>query len=939
MRISLIFSFLLLFLANTVAQDINQNQPDINWKVLKTEHFKIIFPESIETEAQRVANTMEFLREPLQKTQNTEMTKWPIILSTNASVANGYVTLAPKRSEWYAASPQGSLLGTGEWYNLLASHEGRHMVQYDKMDHGLTRLAHILFGQTAANGLSFFSVPSWYWEGDAVGTETALSSTGRGRIPAFDMHTRTLLLSDINYSFYKAACRSFKDYYPNHYTLGYHLTTHVKRNYPVESWSTITRRTANFSVSPFRFSRMMRLTTGFNARRTYNNTMEELDSLWTKKLEGLQITDSKQLSPEKQKVWTNYKYPYDAGDFIICVKSGLADAYQLVKIDKKTGQEEKIRQAAAYDGYSSAGDFICWNEYHSDHRYVNQNYSDIVLYSMSSKKVNYLSEKGRYFVPALSPDAKQIVAVKYSPLRECNLVIIDTESGKEISQIPNPENEFIQTPKWSEDGKKIVYTKQKFDGKSLVIYDMDSKTEKVIIPSGWENIANPIFYGDLILYESAYTGIDNIYAINITNGKRYQISSKKFGSFNPAVSKDGNTLYFASYDVKGHSLHAMTLNPSKWIPIDQIQNRDIHYYEPMISQEQGKSILDGTDQIPKISYESKPYKHFTNLLHIHDWSILPIPPDINFSITSTNLLNTTRLDLGTLFNSNEKTFYNSLNFSYARYYPIFTGGIGIGERTIKFDSPTTEEDTTDTWKETVFGLNISVPYVCSKGNWTRQAMGKIGLAYTSVSDGLYIAETQTDFNGVFIPFSGNIYFSNIMHSAQRDLHPRFAQALNFWVNGTPFKGDFRGEHISLNSKFYFPGFARHHSSVFEAAFENQNPDNYYFQSKIIASRGYQYQYFDRVFRLSAGYELPLFYPDFHLGYLLFIRRVSAGLFYDYGQGQTGNLTSEFNSVSLELNFNFTVFNIPAYLDTGLRFTYQLSTGDIVWDFLFVDIPL
>ncbi|MBT4340143.1 MAG: hypothetical protein HOD63_16255, partial [Bacteroidetes bacterium] len=124
-----------------------------------------------------------------------------------------------------------------------------------------------------------------------------------------------------------------------------------------------------------------------------------------------------------------------------------------------------------------------------------------------------------------------------------------------------------------------------------------------------------------------------------------------------------------------------------------------------------------------------------------------------------------------------------------------------------------------------------------------------------------------------------------------------------------------------------------------AAFENQNPDNYYFQSKIIASRGYQYQYFDRVFRLSAGYELPLFYPDYHLGYLLFIRRVSAGLFYDYGQGQTGNLTSEFNSVSLELNFNFTVFNIPAYLDTGLRFTYQLSTGDIVWDFLFVDIPL
>jgi Tol biopolymer transport system component len=939
MKNSLFVSILILWGLTGHAQDITQNQPDINWKIIKTENFKIIFPDYIEKDAQVVANTLEFVREPISKTLHTNLSRWPIVLSTNGAQANGYVTTGPKRSEWYSAPPQGTFLGTGEWYNLLAVHEGRHMVQFDKLDHGLTRLAHILFGQTIANALSSWSVPMWFWEGDAVGTETALTFSGRGRIPSFDMHVRTLLLNDQKQSYYKASCRSLKDYYPNHYILGYHMVTHVKRNFPVDTWSQVLRRTSNFSISPFRLSRMLKKTTGYNARRTYNNSMKELDTIWRKQIEGLKISEAEMINTTKKKVQTNYNFSCDAGDFIISQKSGMADAYQFVKINKETREEKRIKQAAAYDGYSYAKGWLCWNEYHSDHRYLNQNYSNIVLYHIDSAKTIYFTKNARYFVPALDPEGEKIAVVEFTNTRDCHLLILDRKTKKEIYRLPNKDNYFIKRPQWSPDGKRLVYTKQKYSGKALAMYEPLENKEVVLIPEGTENINNPVFYQNYIIYESAYSGIDNIYAIDIQTKKRYQITSRKYGASMPAVSVDEKTLYFSDYNIKGYDLASMPLDPKKWIPLENVVVRRFNYAEPIIASEQGKSILDGMQNVPRKNYETKDYKTRGHFLNIHDWNIIPGFTDLQFSITSTDLLNTTKLNLGINYHRNEKAFNTFADFSFAKYYPVFSGGFSFGERYLDLDTDGNSGiDSTDTWKEKAMNLNVLVPYVCTRGNWTKQAYGRIGLSYTNIT-GQLIPETGGEINGSFIPLNYQIHFQNSYTSPLRNLHPKYHMSFDLNINHTPFKGDYTGKHLSFNSLLYLPGIGKHHSTIIELGTEYQKPGNYYFNSDVLFARGYQYQYHDKYRKISLGYEMPLIYPDLHLGFLFFLRRISTAIYYDYSRGITNSVAKDYTSASLEINFNFSIFNLPVYLEAGYRHSYRFLDNKITGSFLFLDIPM
>ena len=82
--------------------------------------------------AQRVANLIEHLYLSEIKTMDYPFKKLTLLLSTHSAISNGYVTLAPRRSEWYATPFQ---LGSddGDWYELLATHEMRHVAQYGKL--------------------------------------------------------------------------------------------------------------------------------------------------------------------------------------------------------------------------------------------------------------------------------------------------------------------------------------------------------------------------------------------------------------------------------------------------------------------------------------------------------------------------------------------------------------------------------------------------------------------------------------------------------------------------------------------------------------------------------------------------------------------------------------------------------------------------------------
>jgi hypothetical protein len=101
----------------------------------------------------------------------------------------------------------------------------------DMLNKGFTRGLSWLFGEQATAIVSGLFVPMWFMEGDAVCTETAISHSGRGRIPSFEMEIRSQMLQKGMFSYDKAVFGSYRDFIPDQYVLGYQIVANTRRRF------------------------------------------------------------------------------------------------------------------------------------------------------------------------------------------------------------------------------------------------------------------------------------------------------------------------------------------------------------------------------------------------------------------------------------------------------------------------------------------------------------------------------------------------------------------------------------------------------------------------------------------------------------------------------------------------------------------------------------
>ena len=912
--------------------DSNQPPPGIHWRQLQTQHYAVIFPAEIESEAQRVANTLEYLHQPLRKTLRVESRRWPLVLSNRSTVANGYVSLAPRKSEWFATPPQENFSGTEEWYNLLAVHEGRHMAQFDYHERGFTRLTSFLFGDVGRL-LSFWQTPAWYWEGDAVGIETALSRSGRGRIPEFDIGVRALELSGFRYSYYKAFLNSYRDYYPNHYTLGYLMTTHVRRRYGADAWARIITRSAQRSYSPFAFSRMAKRIIGKNSRQIYQATMNELDSLWQWQSANLTFEEVAPLNKKPKKVWTQYRWPQWSADGSLWVTiSGMADIPTLVRI-QADGREKPLTFVSGPGRVAINGQLATWSVYNTDRFWGSQIASDVAVCDLQTGRVQEITSGGRYFAPAPAPDGKVIAAIEFTPERRCAIVLLDPRTGATIRRFPAPANSFLREPSWSQDGKFLIMTRQQFNGKTLTMLDCHSGEFRDLLPESDENVSNPIQAGDYIFYSSSYSGIDNIYALDLMNGRRYQVISSRFGAFSPMVK--GNQLVYSDYAVKGLDIKCTTLDTVNWRALETIVRRPIDYFAPIIEQENPENPLM-PEKIPNIIYPSTEYSPRVHLINIHSWYFIPVSGFLAAGCFSTDLLNTFQFNPALLYYASEKALFVNATCSYAGIRPIVDVSSGFGRRFALINNG--RRTVTDVWTESNLALNLRLPYDLSSGVYSQRLELSAGFGITSLK-GKEQPKSYANNDGSFCPFYYRIAYQKYRSKALRDLRPVAGLDGQLTLRHTPFKMDYQGRQLVGEGNLYFPGIARHHSLVIGGAVEIQDPTNYRFVSPVSFVRGYAYTYYDHFRRASLDYAFPLFYPDFALGALFNCKRIWSNLFGDRASGKTGSQPVLYDAVGIELQCDFNLFTMPVDLTGGVRYTYRLHERDTRMELVFAGIAL
>lgn len=968
-------------------QTVLPNNPaSIRWRQVNTAHFRVLYPVGYDEQAQRVANTLEHIHEPEARTLGSSPRKISIVLQNQSSVSNAFVSLLPRHSEFYTMPPQDyNFLGTNDWLNLLMSHEYRHVVQYQHATRGFNRVFYYLFGNTTLAGMAQAAAPQWFWEGDAVATETAFTPSGRGRIPNFGLVFKTNLLEGRTFNYHKQYLRSYKHNIPNHYVLGYHMVSYLRRKSgDPEVWGKVTARSWNVPFIPFAFSNAIHHQTGRYVTQLYNDMAADLKKEWQAEIDKLQLTTFEKVNSRPSKAYTDYHYPQAQADgSVVVMRQGIGNIEEFVEL--KGSEQQRIYVPGFINDagmLSVVGSKIVWSEYGYDPRWGVRNYSLIKLYDRAThERVVLAGRHERLSGPALSPDGQRVVAMRSDTDYKNSIVILDVATRRVTKTYDNPENFFYAMPRWSDDGKKIVMLKNTKDGKTISMLDVESGSLTDLMPVSQENVGHPVMQGHYVLFNSPVSGIDNLYALDLESHARFQVTSSKYAAYNPSVSPDGKTLFYNEQTRDGLDVVKAPFDAAAWKTFDAPASSVIgSLYNTLVDQEHHANLLDS---VPQTKLPVKKYSKFRGIINPYSWGLFVTNnlAQINAGVTSRDILNTTQINAGYLYDINEQTSYWNAGVSYQGWYPIIDLSAQTGDReTKKTDFGLKQKFN---WRETTLEGGVRVPLVFTNSKYSRQLTLGNAVGLTRIGDFVntitkngvqvykgperltpafdslvYVYKDQLN-RGTLYYNRFNLSFYNLMKRSPRDFLYRWGQTLDIDYYSAPYGGSYQGALFAVRTAFYFPGLVKHHFAYLRVAsqYSQQGIETnmYTFRNRIARPRGFSYPTDQQFTTASVNYALPLWYPDIALGPVLNLQRIKANFFYDHGKGTgkeyyykpNSNVVymsisdATYQSVGVETTFDFNIMRFLPKFEAGFRTTYRMANkfenSGVVVEFLIGNI--
>jgi hypothetical protein len=898
--------------------DFEQNPSSLEWKHIETEHFDIIFPAEVEREALRVAHLVERAWPYVTRSMEEKPPRIPLILQNQSVHSNGFVTLAPRRSEWYITPSIDPEITNTEWLKTLAIHEFRHVVQFQKGRKGFNKALYIVLGQIGqALGLAL-TMPPWFFEGDAVGIETALTKGGRGRLPLFDRDLRTLLVSGNRWNYDKAHLGSYRDYIPNHYVYGYFYTSWMRNEYGDLFLSKLANTSAETSWNPLSFYQATEKLTKTSFEDFYEKVMKDLIREWTVRTEAVHPTPFEVKNRQKKFGWTNYSYPQSAGPGkVLALKSGLSFIHHFVMIE---GNKEKI---LFYPGplptqypFKLRGNKLAFFETEVDPRWGYRDYARLKVYDLDKEKfiLDKRRIKGRLAVPDHS--GEHIAWVEWNEKQEQKIIIHNVKEKKQHS-IFFPTEDVITGVDWLSAHELVIVIKDRSDLKGIEKLNLRDHSRETLLPKKEINIGFVTVEDQQIFYESPETGVDNIFTL--TKSGPLQLTSSKFGAYAPDIH-EGQLLY-NDYNASGMNI------ATKFLPVLEEQKSGGSFF-PVYESFSKSENFQGFDKDLKTVSEVKAssYSQLKNSINLHSWMFLapPLSNTLTAALFSRDVLNKFILSTGGEYNLNEQTLQGFVSATWMHYYPVFDLKAAFGNRrqTIMTQSQKSFEDR---WQEGSLEAGMGIPWRYIQGRFThsftlRAFSRLINITSKSASDRSELS------NGAFFSPGFEFSYSVQQRLAFRDMNPPLGLSLSGRAEeGRDISGSKqRGSLQSGETRLYLPGAWYHHSFYQQLAYERQRDSFYQYASFVFYPRGTRNVFLEELTKYSANYLLPLFYPDTNLSRYIYWRRIALNLFYDELNGRVEGLNYRAASAGWETIFEMSFLRLMLPVSIGIRGSYILD---------------
>jgi hypothetical protein len=922
------FTFTMFLFLQVFGQRFGGNPPSIKWQQINTDTVRVIFQDGMEAEAKRVADISHYLSQKTNSTIGNEQRKINIVLQNQTTISNGYVGLAPWRSEFYMTAQQNSLvLGSLRWTDNLAIHEYRHVQQFMNFRKGLSKFAYFVAGEEGQSVANAAAVPDWFFEGDAVFQETAVSEQGRGRMPDFFNGYRSLWQADKKYSYMKLRNGSYRHFVPDHYQLGYLLVTHGRQLYGKDFWKNVTDDAARFKPLFYPFQNSVKRHSGKN----FDDFVQAAIEFYKSELQRKGTNESgNALTGLHQNYVTDYQYPYPIGrDSILVLKKSyrqIAAWYILTG-----GTEKKIvtKDIGIDDYYSYRNGSIVYAAYETDPRWSWCDFSAIRIIDIRSGERRKITSKTKYFSPDISHDAKRIIAVEVKPGGKTALHLLETETGRLLKELPQADDMFYTFPRFSSDDQYIISAVRNRNGQmSLAKIDLQGLSYEYLIPFSWKAIANPYVYGDTVLFTASYQGRDEVIMLN--KQMVYRVVSHYTGSYQPSLEPNSNSILYSRFTAGGMQLYRESIETSKGISLEEWSSVPLEVYSENALEQDGGELLS---HIPQHDYKLARYKSGFRLFNFHSWRPYYDEPNWSFTVYSDNILNTFDTELYYSYNDNEQSHKLGYNGIFSAWYPWIVGGISY-----TFDRRVSDSARTITWNELNGNIGLRLPLNFSSGRNYKF----LTLESSFNAEQLYFTRAYKDSfaNLRFNYIESSIAWSMQTQKAIQHIYPRFAHTIYLQFRGT--MGEYSAKQFLGNTSLYLPGVHVNHNLVLNAAYQARDTTGeYFFDNDFPFSRGYPGVDLPRMWKWGLNYHLPLLYPDWGFGQIVYFLRVRANAFFDHTTVKslrTGTKTP-LRSTGVELYFDTRWWNQQP-VTFGVRYCRLLDADSYVnppnvnrWEFI------
>jgi hypothetical protein len=668
--------------------------------------------------------------------------------------------------------------------------------------------------------------------------------------------------------------------------------------------------------------------TGFRFSKLYVETLEWLHDYWTDPILAVKSPEALKAYKSDTTNFLNYYRPQRYSDHeIICLKKSMGSLPAFIILD--TNFREKVIARPGYiedAGFTYFDGRLIWAELIQDVRWENRSWSELFSYDFNSGRTTRLTFRQRYFSPVFSPSGEHVAVIDERADGTSFIQILNPMDGTSEAEFACGKDHFSYLC-WGDTDDKLYAITTGMAGRKLLSMDLSNGNRQILLSAGFIDITSPAVAGDWIYFTGPAGTTQGLYRINLKTLHAEMVFRHPHGINYLTASK--GELLLSAYTSDGYRPSGILVKELKGKAIQHIEQLT----EPVtriIQRASGEFPVTFSDTAKPPSVER--YKKADHLFRLHSWSPVFVNPDSyqispGVALMSQNDLSTLICWAGYAFNKSDLShnllasatytgFYPTLEMDYTRKYR----NLEAGEHLLRRDSSGFPPSF---WQFFRFGSGIPLNY--SSGAWNR--IIKPGIFLERVSD-LSNQGTENDRSAWMTGFSLSSSF--LRKLSYRDLFPKWGLSMNFSYFKA-FSPSGSGNNVTGRLVLYLPGLLPNSSLRILNSTSHLTFDQFLY-SLMDLPRGQVAGPVSNNYNFKIDYAFPVAYPDYHISWLIYIKRIKADLFFDGGTSLSER--NWFLSNGLDLTMDYHLLRIGILLESGIRLMYFPTKEKVGAEFLF-----